>query len=206
MDKYVITISREFGSGGRGVGKKLAEALGIGCYDKEIIAMTAEKSGLSEGYVQKREENLSGSFLSNIGFSSMGSFDSVVFYETPTTDKMFLSQSMVIRELAAKESCVIIGRCADYVLRDFPNVLHVFIRANKEDRIARAVADYELPTKNAEQFLKKADKSRANYYRFYTNRNWGDPQYIDVSVNTSAVGIDGAVEIVKTAVAQLINK
>jgi len=110
---------------------------------------------------------------------------------------MFIAQSEVIREIAANQSCVIIGRAADYILRNEPHLVRVHIRANKEDRIMQAVANYELPRKGAENYVKKADRSRANYYRFYTGRVWGDPENADLVINTSFTGFDGAVELIK---------
>ncbi|MDR0862233.1 MAG: cytidylate kinase-like family protein [Oscillospiraceae bacterium] len=202
MSKYVITISREYGSGGRPIGNKLGEALGVGCYDKSIIAMAAEKSGLSPGYIERSEENVPSNFLLNFKYStsafSGAGLDSISYYDTPTNDKMFLSQSAAIREIAARESCIIIGRCADYVLRDEPGLVRVFIRAEKEDRLQRAIEDYDLPRKNAEAQLKRIDKSRANYYRYYTNRAWGGIEHTDLVINSSFTGTDGAVDIIKT--------
>jgi cytidylate kinase len=202
MDKFVITISREYGSGGREVGKKLAEALGVGYYDKTLIKLAAEKSGLSEGYIEKSEENVTNSFLFNVGYAaSYSGLDSITYYDTPTNDKMFLGQSAAITELAGAGSCVIIGRCADYVLRNEPSLVRIFIRADKEDRVKRAIEDYDLPTKKAEQQIRRIDKSRANYYRYYTNRAWGSPDNADLIINSSFTGVDGAVEVIKALLA-----
>ncbi|MDR3209643.1 MAG: cytidylate kinase-like family protein [Oscillospiraceae bacterium] len=198
MGKFVIAISREYGSGGREIGRRLAERLGVGAYDKELIAMTADKSGLSTGYVASSEENVTNHFLLGGSFAGFNSFDSIVYYDTPTTDKMFIAQSDAIRELAERGSCVIVGRCADYVLRGEPGLVRVFIRAEREERVARAVAEYSLPQKEAEAYVKKTDKSRANYYKFYTNRTWGDPAHEDLVVNSSFTGVDGAVSVIET--------
>jgi cytidylate kinase len=197
-NKFVVTISREYGSGGRGIGQKLAERLGVGCYDKDLIAMTAEKSGLSAGFVENSEESAPSNLLLNVGMSFSG-VDSLMSYQTPMTDKMFFAQSSVIKELAAKDSCVIIGRCADYVLRNEPGLVRVFIRADHEDRVVRAVASYNLPRKDAEKYVKKTDKTRSNYYKFYAGRAWGDRDHTDLMINTSFTGADGAVEVIMAA-------
>jgi len=198
---YIVAISRQYGSGGRGIGKALADELGIGCYDKELITLTAERSGLSHSYVEKQEERSSASFISNLSFNAYHGFDSIGYYETPTTDKMYLAQSEVIRDIAKQGSCVIIGRCADYILRDEPNLVRVFIRADYEDRITRAVEEYSLDRKGAVNHVKKTDKSRANYYKFYTNRIWGDAEHSDIIINSSFTGFDGAAKLIK----QLLN-
>lgn len=200
MPNTIIALSREYGSGGREIAEKLAKELGYGFYDNEIIKMTAEKSGLAPGYVEEAEERGTSSFFAGIKFSSYIGVDSVAVYETPTTDKMFIAQSQVIKELAEKENCVIVGRCADYVLRDCERLVRVFIRANHEDRVQRAIEQYHLPEKNAAQAVKKLDKTRANYYEYYTNRKWASLENEDLVINSSVSGIDGAVEIIKTMV------
>ena len=198
MKKFVVAISREYGSGGRTIGKALAEELGISCFDKTIIKLTAEKSGLEPAFVEKREEKVNNSFLFSMQYSAYSSLDSLLFYDTPTNDKMFIAQSAVITDLAAQDSCIILGRCADYVLRDSKNVVRVFIRADLSERVKRAVDNYGLAEKNAEAAVKKADKSRANYYKYYTTRRWGDPENADLMINSSFTGIKGAVDVIKS--------
>ncbi|MDR3309916.1 MAG: cytidylate kinase-like family protein [Oscillospiraceae bacterium] len=197
--RYIVAISRQYGSAGRGIGKKLADTLGVGCYDKELIALTAEKSGMSHGYVEQREERVDIGFLSNMSFTANHGFDSVGFYETPMTDKMFITQSAVIKEIAAQGPCIVIGRCADYILRNEPGLFRVFIRAENEERVQRAIEEYKLPRKNAVQYVKKTDKNRGNYYKFYTNRAWGDPEHEDLIINSTFTGTDGAVDLIITA-------
>jgi len=194
---FIVAISRQYGSGGRGVGKALADDLNIGCYDKELITLTAERSGLSHSYVERQEERSTTGFIANLSFNAYHGFDSIGYYDTPTTDKMYLAQSEVIRELASQGSCVIIGRCADYILRENPNLVRIFIRADYEDRIQRAVEEYSLERKSAISHVKKTDKVRANYYKFYTNRTWGDPEHSDLILNSSFTGLDGAVSLIK---------
>ena len=194
MEKYIVTISREFGSGGRLIGEELARRLGVPFYDKNIIQMAAEKSGLSYDFIEKNEEK-SGAPLYTIpvaaafaGYTAMG------YIDTPVNDKTFLAQTEVIREVARKSSCVIVGRCADYILRDEPGLVRVFISGKLEDRIRRAVEKYGFASEGAQEKIRKIDKSRANYYRYYTDQNWGSVHNYDITLNTSFTGIDGAVE------------
>ena len=199
MSNTIITISREYGSGGREIAKKLAEELAISFYDKSIIKLTAEKSGLAQAYIEEVEERGMNTFLAGVKFSSYVGVDSVMFYETPTSDKMFIAQSSIIKDIVQQESCVIVGRCADYVLRDQPNLVRVFLHAEFEDRVKRAVEEYGLPSAKSEQAVRKLDKTRANYYNYYTNRNWGECANDDLALNTSFTSIDGAVAIIKEA-------
>ena len=202
MANTIIAISREYGSGGREIAEILAKELGISFYDKSIIKLTAEKSGLAQSYIEESEERGMSSFLAGVKFSSFVGVDSVMYYETPTSDKMFLAQSSVIKDIAAQESCVIVGRCADYVLRDEPNLVRVFLRADFEDRVKRAVEEYGLPGNKSEQAVKKLDKTRENYYKYYTNRNWGEVGNEDIVLNTSFTGINGAVAVIKELLRQ----
>ena len=198
MKKTIITISREYGSGGRYIGELLAKDLDIPFYDKEIIHMVSEKSGLSAGFIEKSDEHLPNTFLHNLKYSAYSTFDSISFYDTPVTDKVFLAQSSVIKELAAQGSCVIVGRCAGYILRDEHGLVSVFIRGKLEDRVRHAVEHYDLSPENATERIKKIDKSRTNYYKYYTNRQWGSIEHYDLAVNTSFTGINGAVAVIKT--------
>jgi len=198
MEKFIITISREFGSGGRYVGELLANELSIPFYDKDIIHMVAEKSGLSEGFIEKSDESLPNTFLHNLKYSAYSSIDSIAFYDTPVTDKVFLAQSAVINELAQKGSCIIVGRCADFILRELPELVTVFIRASLKDKIERAVKYYGLSADNAPERMRKIDKSRKNYYKYYTNRQWGSFDHFDLGINTSFTGVEGAVKLIKS--------
>ena len=198
MDKYVITISREYGSGGRQIGESVAKELGIPFYDKELIHMAAEKSGMSAGFIEKSDENIPNTFLHNLKYSAYSGYDSISYYDTPITDKVFLAQSSVIKDLAAQGSCVIVGRCAHYILRNEPGLVAVFIRGELEDRIRRAVEYYGLPQQNAAERIKKIDKNRVNYYKYYTSRQWGMIENYDLVINSSFTGSGGAVAVIKT--------
>ena len=202
MSKFVVAISREYGSGGREIAHALAAELGIGCYDKSIIKMTAEKSGLEPDFIAQSEEKVANSFLFSMQYSAYSTLDSLVYYDTPTTDKMFIAQSAVINDIAVRDSCIILGRCADYVLREREDLVRIFIRADFDDRVRRATAEYELQDKNPANAVKKIDKARANYYKYYTTRVWGAPENSDLIINSTFTGVAGAVEIIKTMLDQ----
>jgi len=198
MDEFIVTISREYGSGGRYVGELLADELDIPFYDKDIIQMVSKKSGLSEGLIEKSEEYMPNAFLHNLKYSAYSGYDSVTFYDTPVTDKVFLAQSDVIKEIASQGSCVIVGRCADYILRDDPRLVTVFIRAALDDKVDRAVKYYNLSAEKAPERIRKIDKHRTNYYKYYTSRQWGNFDNFDLAINTTFTGIDGAVALIAT--------
>jgi len=197
MDKHIITISREYGSGGRHIGELLAKELDIPFYDKEIIQMAAEKSGMSAGFIEKSDESIPNTFLHNLKYSAYSSYDSISYYDTPVTDKVFLAQSAVIKELATQGSCVIVGRCAHYILRNEEDMVAIFVRGKLEDRVRHAIEHYGLSPQHAADRIKKIDKNRINYYKYYTSRQWGNIENYDLVVNSSFTGIDGAVEVIK---------
>ena len=173
----VITISRQFGSGGHEVGEKLARQLDVPFYDKALIAMAAKQSGLSEEVFANADEKATSSLLYSMVMGSY-SFGARVpgINEMPINDKLFIIQSDIIKKAAADGPCVIIGRCADYILREHENCLNVFVHANKEDRIRRSVMKKDCEERKAADFVTKKDKQRANYYNFYSNKRWDDLQ------------------------------
>ena len=189
MKNRVITVSREFGSGGRTIGKKVAEELGIPCYDSELIQQIAKESGFDERYIQDAGEYApSSSFLSTLTNRSFG----------PTNeDYLWEIQYRIITELAEKGPCVIVGRCADYILRDKADCLRVFIHADMDFRAERIVKEYGEREVSAEQRLKEKDKRRAAYHRFYTDMKWGYAQNYDLTLNSGTLGIEKCVEIIR---------
>lgn len=199
MSNLIITISREFGSGGRKVGELLSQKLGIPFYDKEIIQIAADKSGLSEEFLANAEDHTNRSFLFSIATAPYSDFKYPYQYDTPVTDKAFFAQANVIRELAAETSCVIVGRCADYILKDEEQLLRVFISADMEERRQRIISEYGIDEKESVTKLRKADKAREKYVRHYTGEDWGSIKNHDLVINTSFTGIDGAVEIIMAA-------
>lgn len=188
MKNRIITISREFGSGGRTVGRMTAKELGIPCYDSELTEKIAAESGFSEEYVREIEENSKGRFLSV--FSSRA-------YSLNNEDIVWKVQCKVISELAQKGPCVIVGRCADYVLRDEADCLKVFIHADMRYRAERIVKVYGETRIPAEQRLKEKDKRRAAYHRFYTDRKWGETKNYDITLDSGRLGTEKCVEILK---------
>lgn len=188
MRNRVITISREFGSGGRTIGRKVAEKLGIPCYDAMLIQKIAEESGYAADYIREEGEYATGGWLSTV-FSDRTT-------GLTNQDKLWTIQSRVITELAEKDSCVIVGRCADYILRDKADCLNVFIHASLEKRAERIVKEYGEREETPEQRLKDKDKRRAAYHRFYTNMKWGHAQNYHICLDSGELGIDKCVEII----------
>lgn len=189
MKNRVITISREFGSGGRTIGKRVAEELEILCYDNELLTKIAEKSGFQESYIQDAGEYAPGGFLSN-AFVRRGSGPNNVDY-------LWQIQYRIISELAEKGPCVIVGRCADYILQDKADCLKVFIHADVTFRAERIVKVYGEREESPEQRIREKDKRRAAYHRFYTDMKWGHAQNYDLTLNSGTLGIDRCVDIIK---------
>ena len=206
MAYSIITISREFGTGARLIGREVAALLNYGYYDRALIEMAAEKSGLSEEFIERTEEKASNSFLFNLATAAYLASDVTAEYTVPVNDRAFMVQSDVIRDIARSGNGVIVGRCADYVLKDHPKLLRVFIYANKEDRINRIINEYGQDLKNAESALNKIDKGRANYHKFYTGTNWRSMDNYDLCINTSNTGIQGAVMAIKACAEEKFGK
>ena len=199
--RTIITISREFGSGGREIGKKLAEQFGIDFYDKELLEIASKESGITQELFVKHDETYTNSFLYSL---VMGSYpitpDGRINPELPLNQKIFLAQFDTIRSLAEKGPCVIVGRCADYVLRNRENVVNFFITANMAHKRRRILERYDIEKSKVEDFIRKTDKRRANYYNYYTDMKWGEARNYDLCINSSKTGIDGAVDILKAVV------
>lgn len=194
--KLVMTIGREFGSGGREIGKLAAQRLGLPYYDKELIVLAAEKSGLSPAYLAGLDEQSVSSFLysfsgANFSMGMRGSSVNVL----PPADQLFLSQSEVIRDIAKAGGAVIVGRCADYVLQEKGPHVNIFVQAPARQRVRRVMERHGLDQKAAEALMLKTDKNRANYYMHFTGENWGDRKCFDL-VLSSAVGIKASVGII----------
>jgi cytidylate kinase len=191
--KKVITISREFGCNARGIAQRLANELGFAYYDKDLIDLTAQKIGIAREAVAAQDE-IAGNkskFLSSFAYGSSTSFYS---------EKAISAQAEVIREAANKEDCILFGRCADYILREYPNCLHIFLYAPLEDKIKHISEVYELDVKSAESMIKKVDRQRHNYYKYVTGRNRGDRSGKNLSLDVAAFGEDKSVELLVDAV------
>ena len=191
----VITISRQYGSGGREVGQKLADHYGIPFYDNEIISHAAKESGFSEVAFERAEEKATNSFLYSLamGMSAYGNMD-MGFSTMSVDDRLFLAETKVTRRFAQQGPCVIVGRCADYVLKDMPNVVNIFVSAEISARVKRAIEVYELPKAKAEENILKFDKRRCNYYNFHTGKKWADVNNYHVAIRSDFGGIDHTVE------------
>ena len=200
----VITISRQFGSGGHEVGEKLARQLDVPFYDKALIAMAAKQSGLSEEVFANADEKATSSLLYSMVMGSY-SFGARVpgINEMPINDKLFIIQSDIIKKAAADGPCVIIGRCADYILREHENCLNVFVHASKEERVRRSIAKKDCEERKASDFVTKKDKQRATYHTFYSNKRWDDLQNYDITLDTSRFTVDEAVDILMDAAKRL---
>ena len=196
-NKILITIAREFGSGGRLIGMKLAEELQIPCYDKALINMVAEKSGLNPEFIENTEEYVKSKFF--FGLTTTAYIRSSMFsadYNVPINYKVFFAQSEVIRDLAEKESCIIVGRASNYILRENKNCIKIFIYADKEDKLKRATETYQLSEAEAKEKMDTIDKQRSNYYTCHTNNKWNSTEEYDIMINSSCTGIDGAVKMI----------
>lgn len=194
----IITIGRQYGSGGRYVGKLLAEKLGIPCYDKELLTEASKTSGFCREILEDHDEKPTRSLLFSLVTGIQNHGDAGTMYmDMPLNHKIFLAQFDAIRKLASEGPCIIVGRCADYVLRDMPNAASVFIKAGMAARIARAVEYYGVDPAKAEDVIRRADKQRASYYNYYATDNWGDASHYELCVDTGVLGVDGAVDLIR---------
>lgn len=189
----VITIGRQFGSGGRDVGEKVAEYFNIPFYDKELVEMAAQKSNISKEALKEVDEHATNSFLYSLasGNYSMRGINAPIYYEMPINDKLFIAQAEVIKELAKKGSCVIVGRCADYVLEnENVGLLNVFIHGSVDYRAKRVMDALGITQAKARDKVLKTDKQRRTYYDYYTSRDWGVMSNYDLCINAEKFGID----------------
>lgn len=192
MADTIVTISRQYGSGGHEIGKRLAERMGVPFYDNELITNAAKKSGYAEGLFVQADQKPTGSLLYSL--SMLGT--SRVSFDLPLSDKVFLIQSDIIREAADAGSCVIVGRCADYVLRDYPNCVNVFISGDFEDRLRWAIESGEVNEEKAKETILRIDKRRATYYNYYTSMKFGAADHYHLCVNSSCLGWEGSAELI----------
>lgn len=194
----IITIGRQFGSGGHEIGEKLAKAYGIPCYDKELLARAAKESGFCEEMIKNHDERPTNSFLYNLVMDtySMG-YSTGAYVDMPIGQRVFLAQFDTIKEVAKEGACVIVGRCADYALSEQANCINIFIYADLDVRIKRIMEKYNLSEKEAKDMINKKDKQRASYYNYYSNKKWGQASSYNLSIDSGVLGIDGTVEMLK---------
>ena len=198
MSKYVITIARGYGSGGRTIGKMLSEQLGIPYYDRDLLRLASDDSGINEQLFAKSDEKLKKSLLFNIASKVYkGEIIPPDSDEFVSNDNLFNYQAKIIKELADTESCIIIGRCADFVLKDYENVAKVFVHAPLDDCIKNVKEITDKSEKEIEKQIASIDKHRSEYYRYYTGRDWEDAKNYDLCLNSSNLGFQKCVDIVK---------
>lgn len=198
-EHVVVTIGREFGSGGHEIGNLLAERMNIPLYDNNLVRMVAEKLGIREATAQAVDETTLNSFLTGYVLAPIeyaSSFKDVESVQ-PLNEQVYELQSEIVRKLSARGSCVIVGRCADYILKDHPNCINVFICADKEDRIKRIAKRYDLSEKKAADKIKKVDRERKNYYESHTGLVWGSASAHQIVLNISRLGIERAVDVLE---------
>jgi len=197
-DNLIITIGRQSGSSGRKIGQMLATKLGIKCYDKELLTRAAKDSGLCEELFVTHDEKPTNSFLYSLVMDtySLG-YTSSAYMDMPINHKIFLAQYDTIKKLASEESCVIVGRCADYALAEFPNVVKIFITGDEDDKIKRLMETHSVDAAKAKDIMIKTDKRRSSYYNYYTSKRWGDSKSYDMCLNSSTIGVEGCMNLIK---------
>ena len=194
-NKIIITLSREYGSGGRYIGKLIAEKLGIKLYDKQFIAKIAEETGLSTEYIENNEQKRNALANLNNGY----------YFGMDNSDELFVKESELIKKVAENESCVIVGRCADFILSDRNDVFKVFVYNNEENKIKRATEFYGLDKTNAKKEIRKINKLRANHYKHYTEKNWNDPANYDICINSDILGVEKTSDLICEMIEQKLN-
>lgn len=197
MKHFIINIGRQLGSGGRSIAAILAHHYGIVAYDRNLIELAAKESGLSQEFFENADEKKRHGFFHSIfsnrvAANALGSNDSYL-----SNDALFKVQSDIIRDLAEKESCIFIGRCADYILRDYPRCINLFFTANMEDRIACMATEKGITVEQAAELIEKTDRRRADYYNYYSGKVWGASESYDLCVNTSHLGHEGTAQMLK---------
>ncbi|MBQ9590442.1 MAG: cytidylate kinase-like family protein [Butyrivibrio sp.] len=195
----IITIGRQFGSGGREIGELVAKKYGVKCYDKELLSRAAKESGFCEEMIQNHDERPTNSFLYNLVMDTYSfGYNASSFVDMPISHKVFLAQFDTIKKIAEEGPCVIVGRCADYALSDYSNVLNIFIHADEEFKIAnikKRFADVKTD-EQAREMMNKKDKQRQSYYNYYSSKKWGRADSYDLSINSGILGIEGTVKFI----------
>jgi shikimate kinase len=201
-ENFIITIGRQLGSGGRQIGEQLADLLDIAFYDKELIQIASKESGLGKEFFEQADEKKSHSLFTGL-LGAPGTLPGDYYsYNYLNNETLFKIQSDVIRELAGQRSAVFVGRCADYVLKDHPHCISVFISADMSDRIKRIAEIHKVPDKKAKEIIEKTDKKRAGYYNYYSNKIWGTASSYHICINSSVLGIDETVTFIGRFVKQ----
>ena len=199
MRNIVITIARQYGSGGKTIGAMLAHELGINCYSREILRMASEDSGINEQLFGMSDEKVRHApWFRLLSRPYDGELLAPENKEFTSDDNLFNYQAKIIKDLAAKESCVIVGRCADYVLREYPNVVSVFIHADRKFCLDRSMERHSMTEKEMQKFIEKTDEYRGNFYRYHTGHEWADARNYDLCLNSGKLGFEKCVEEIKS--------
>ena len=192
----IITVGRQYGSGGREIAKMVAEKYGIPYYDKELLTRAAKESGFCEEMLASHDERPTNSFLYNLVMDTYSFGYNSSFVDVPISQKIFLAQFDTIKKIASEGPCVIVGRCADYALSEFENCVHVFIHADEESRIKRIMERHQVNEKDAKDMMNKKDKQRQSYYNYYSSKKWGRADTYDLTVNSGKLGLQGTVDLI----------
>ena len=205
--KTIITIGRQFGSGGHEIGEKLAKEFGVPCYDKELLSRAAKESGFCEELIQTHDERPTNSFLYNLVMDTYSFvYNAAGMIDMPISQKVFLAQFDAIKKMADEGPCIIVGRCADYALADYENSLSIFIHADMPCKLKRIMEKYNLTENKAKDMITKKDRQRQSYYNYYSSKKWGASDSYDLSVNSSVLGVDGTVNLLKQFIMDFENK
>lgn len=207
MENFVITIGRELGSGGKHIGELMAKELGVAIYDNRLITIAAQESGINPALFEKADEVTNKGITSSVMRAITSPFQSVGnFYDnTLSNEALFKVQTDVINQKAETESCIIVGRCADYILRNHPHHLNIFVRANYDDRVRFIVDRDNITPEKARQLINKTDNLRSEYHDFYCETNWGDSRAYDICVNSSLLGLEGTAQFLLSFAKQYLN-
>ena len=203
----IVTIARQYGSGGREIGLRLAEKMGVKCYDKELLDRAAKDSGICQELFEHHDEKPTNSFLYSLVMDTYSfGYNASSFVDMPISHKVFLAQFDTIKKVAAEGPCVIVGRCADYALHDFKNCIRLFIYADEEAKVKRVMERYSLTEEKAKDMMAKKDKQRQSYYNYYSSKKWGRADSYDFCLNSSVLGVDGTVKLIVQIVEDFENK
>jgi cytidylate kinase len=202
IEKFVVNIGRQLGSGGRTIGEKLAKELDIAYYDKELIQIASKESGLGKEFFEKVDEKAGHSLIGGLLGLRTNTTNEVFSKNYLCNETFFEIQSNVIRKLAEEKSCLFVGRCADYILRDYPRCVNVFISAEMDDRIKRVMNYQQISEEKAYNLIEKFDKKRAEYYNYYSNKIWGAANSYHLCINSSVLGIDDTVSFIRRFIEQ----
>ncbi len=194
--KLAITIGRQYGSGGKDIGIRLGELLGFRVYDKDLLLLAAQKNGINPDALRRVDEKAANSLLYTLAMGSLLYGARNFGVDVPINDQLFITQTEIIKKAAEEENCIFVGRCADYVLRNHPNRISIFVYADKEDRITRISAEHGIGRDEALALINKTDKRRINYYNFYTGRKWGKYENYHLSLDSSLLGIEGSAQMI----------